>query len=410
VKALIIFKQFFQDIKRQKLRTFLTTFGIVWGTTAIIILVAFGEGLFLHQKKSFMGLGEGLVIIWGGETSMVFQGLPKKRQIRFDDEDIDRLKYEIPSIIRSSPEYSSYSQITYGRKTISQNIIGIYPEFGVVRNLIPESGGRFINDVDFEFRTRVCFIGTNVRNVLFGEGVNPVGKHIIIRGSPFLVVGVLKHKEQNSSYRGRDVYKVFIPSSTFKAMFTRSTPNNFIYQVADPDKSKSIERQVFKYFGKKYKFNPDDDQALFVWDTNESIRQFKPFFDGFKIFLGIIGVFTLIVGGIGTANIMYVVVKERSKEIGLKMALGATRIHIMSQIVAESLLMTAIGGSLGFFLAKIFEKLFPLLKLGEYVGDPKISMTHVTMTIVIIGAIGFLAGLFPAQRASKLNPVEALRL
>ena len=410
MKALIIFKQFFQDIKRQKLRTFLTTFGIVWGTTAIITLVAFGEGLFLHQQKSFLGLGEGLVIVWGGETSMVYQGLPKKRNIRFDDEDIDRLKYEIPGIIRSSPEYSAYAQITYDRKTINQSVIGIYPEFGVVRNLIPEPGGRFINDVDFEFRKRVCFIGTNVRNDLFGEGANPVGKHIILKGSPFLIVGVLKHKEQNSSYRGRDVYNVFIPSSTFKAMFTRSTPNNLIYQVAEPDNSAFLERQVRKYFGKKYKFNPDDDQALFFWDTNKSIRQFKPFFDGFKIFLGIIGVFTLIVGGIGTANIMYVVVKERSKEIGLKMALGATRFHIMSQIVVESLLMTAIGGSLGFMLAKVFEKLFPFLKLGEYIGDPRISMTHVIMTICIIGTIGFLAGLFPAQRASKLNPVEALRL
>jgi putative ABC transport system permease protein len=410
VRALIILKQFFQDIKRQKLRTFLTTFGIIWGTTAIIILVAFGEGLYRHQEKRFLGLGEGLVIVWPGETSLTYQGMPKKRNIRFDDEDIDRMKMEIPGIIRSSPEYSGQGKITYGRKTVNQNIIGIYPEFGVVRNLIAEPGGRFINDVDFEFRKRVCFIGTNVRNDLFGEGVNPVGKHVIIQGSPFLIVGVLKHKEQNSSYRGRDVYKVFVPSSTFKTMFTRTYPNNMIYQVADPDNSAAIEKMVFQYFGKKYKFDPKDDQALFFWDTNESIRSFKPFFDGFKIFLGIIGVFTLIVGGIGTANIMYVVVKERSKEIGLKMALGATRFHIMSQIVVESLMMTAIGGTLGFLLAKAFEALFPLMNLGEYVGDPKITASHVFLTIGIIGTIGFFAGLFPAQRASKLNPVEALRL
>jgi putative ABC transport system permease protein len=410
LKALIILKQFFQDIRRQKLRTFLTTFGIVWGTTAIIILVAFGEGLFRHQKKTFYGLGEGLVIMWGGQTSMTYQGLPKKRWVRFVDEDIDNLKYEIPGIIRSSPEYSAQAKITYDRKTISQNVIGIYPEFGVVRNLIPEAGGRFINDIDFEYRKRSCFIGTNVRNDLFGEGVNPVGKHVIIQGAPFLVIGVLKHKEQNSSYRGRDVYKIFIASSTFKTMFNRQHPGNIIYQVAEPSKSKIIEKHVFKYFGKKYKFNPDDDQALFVWDTNESMRQFRPFFEGFKIFLGIIGVFTLIVGGIGTANIMYVVVKERSKEIGLKMALGATRFHIMSQIVVESLLMTAIGGTIGFLIAKFFEKIFPLLGLGEYVGDPAIATKHVVITILIIGTIGFLAGLFPARRASRLNPVEALRL
>jgi putative ABC transport system permease protein len=410
LKALIIFKQFFQDIRRQKLRTFLTTFGIVWGTTAIIILVAFGEGLFRHQQKMFLGLGEQLVIVWPGQTSLPYAGLPKGRWIRFIDEDIDMLKHEIPGIIRSSPEYSSYARITFERKTISQNVIGIYPEFGVVRNLIPEPGGRFLNNIDFDYRKRVVFLGTNVRNDLFGEGVNPVGKHVIIRGFPFLVIGVLKHKEQNSSYRGRDVYKVFVPSSTFKTMFNRRHPSNLIYQVANPDKSKSIEKKVFKFFGKKYKFNPEDDQALSVWDTNESMRQFKPFFTGFKIFLGIIGFFTLIVGGIGTANIMYVVVKERSKEIGLKMALGATRFHIMSQIITESLLMTAIGGTIGFIIAKVFETVFPYLGLGEYVGDPVISSSHVVLTITIIGTIGFLAGLFPARRASMLNPVEALRL
>lgn len=410
MKALIIIKQFFQDMRRQKLRTFLTTFGIIWGTTAIIILVAFGEGLYQHQKKTFLGLGEGLVIMWPGQTSLAYQGMPKKRWIKFVDEDIDNLKYEIPGIIRSSPEYSAQANLTYEKKNISQNVVGVYPEFGIVRNLIPESGGRFISDIDFEYRKRVCFIGGNVRNDLFGEGADPVGKLIVIRGAPFLVIGVLKAKVQNSSYRGRDAYTVFIPSSTFKAMFNRQFPSNLIYQVADTEKSKSIERQVFKYFGKKYKFNPEDEQALFVWDTNESMREFKPFFNGFKIFLGIIGIFTLIVGGIGTANIMYVVVKERSKEIGLKMALGATRFHIMSQIVMESLLMTAMGGTVGFVIARVFAKLFPLLKLEEYVGNPVISTRHVLLTIVIIGTIGFLAGLFPARRASKLNPVEALRL
>jgi putative ABC transport system permease protein len=410
VKALIILKQFFQDIRRQKLRTFLTTFGIIWGTASIIILVAFGEGIFRHNKKQFLGLGEGLVIMWAGQTSMTYQGLPKKRPIRFIDEDIDNLKREIPGIIRSSPEYSNYSRITYGRKTMAQSIVGIYPEFGIVRNLIPEAGGRFINGVDLEYRKRVVFLGTNVRDDLFGEGFNPVGKYVIIRGAPFLVVGVLKHKEQNSSYRGRDVYNVFIPSSTHKTMFSRNYPNDLIYQVANPDKSKSIEREVFKYFGKKYKFDPNDDQALSVWDTNEDMREFKPFFEGFKIFLGIIGFFTLIVGGIGTANIMYVVVKERSKEIGLKMALGATRYHIMSQFVIESLLMTAIGGSIGYLLAQGLASVFPYFGLEEYIGNPVITARHVILTIVIIGTIGFLAGLFPARRATKLNPVEALRL
>lgn len=410
MKALIIFKQFFQDIRKQKLRTFLTTFGIVWGTAAIIFLIAFGEGIYKHNVKQFKGLGERLVIVWGGKTSIPFRGLPKGRRIRFNEDDIATLKKDISDIVVASPEYSGSGPLTYERKTLAQNVIGVYPEFAVVRNVIPEAGGRFLNDIDLEYRKRSMFIGSRVRDDLFGEGANPVGKYVVFSGVPFLVVGVMKDKDQNSSYRGRDRYKVWVPASTFKAMYNRRYPNNLVYQVSDEFKSKAVEKRVFEILGRKYKFDPADEQALSIWDTNEDMQEWRPFFQGFKIFLGIIGFFTLIVGGIGTANIMYVVVKERSKEIGLKMALGATRAQIMSQLIVESLLMTAIGGLFGFFIAKFFEMAFPMLNLTEYVGDPIIAMDAVIATISIIGTIGFLAGFFPARRAANLNPVEALRL
>jgi len=410
LKALIILKQFFHDISKQKLRTALTTFGIVWGTAAIIILVAFGEGIYKYQIKRFKGLGENLVIIWPGRTAKPFQGLAKGRWIRFTDEDIKMLKNEIPEIVVASPEYSGHGPLTYGRKTLAQNVIGVKPEFAVARNIIAEEGGRFINEIDFEYRKRAIFLGAKIRDDLFGEGANPVGKYVTFRGVPFLIVGVMKDKQQNSSYRGRDRYKVWIPSTTYKTMFNRNYPNNMIYQVSDELVSKRVEKRVFELLSRKYKFDPDDEQALMIWDTNEDMKEWRPFFQGFKLFLGIIGVFTLIVGGIGTANIMFVVVKERTKEIGIKMALGASRAQIMSQIIVESLLMTIVGGSLGFLIAKGFEAGFPSLGLTEYVGDPVIAMDAVIITVTIIGTIGLLAGFFPARRAANLNPVEALRL
>lgn len=410
MKTLIIFRQFFHDIRKQKLRTFLTTFGIIWGTAATMILVAFGEGIYQHQNKQFLGLGEKLVIVWGGKTSLPYKGLSKNRDIRFTDDDILLLKREIPEITTASPEYSGNGKITHGKKTLSQNVIGIWPEWGLARNMIPEAGGRFLDEIDSEYRKRVIFIGTDIRRDLFGEGANPVGQYVTLRGTPFLVIGVLKEKDQNSSYSGRDGQKVFIPATTFKAMWGHIYPDNMIYQVSDPARSKEIQNQVFKVWGRKFGFDPKDDQALSVWDTMESLGEWKPFFEGFKIFLGIIGIFTLMVGGIGTANIMYVVVKERSREIGVKMALGATRANIMIQIIVESLLITVIGGSLGFMLAKLFEAGFPLLKLTEYVGDPVITGNAVFMAIAVIGSIGLIAGFFPARRAANLNPVEALRL
>ncbi len=410
MKALIIFKQFFHDIRKQKLRTFLTIFGIVWGTAAIIILVAFGEGIYKNQVKRFKGLGENLVIIWPGVTSIPYEGLPKGRNIRFTDDDIAMLKREIADIVVASPEYSGNGPLTYERKTLAQSLLGVLPEFAAARNIIPEEGGRFLNYIDQEYRKRSIFIGSKIRDDLFGEGENPVGKYVIFRGVPFLIVGVMKDKSQNSSYSGRDRYKAWIPVSTFKGMFNRRYPNNLIYQVSDEFKSEAVEKRVFELFASKYKFDPKDDQTLMIWDTNKDLQEWRPFFQGFKIFLGIIGFFTLIVGGIGTANIMYVVVKERTKEIGLKMALGATQRQIMSQIIVESLMMTTVGGLLGFGIAKIFEAGFPIFELTEYVGDPIIALDSVIITISIIGTRGFLAGLFPARRAANLNPVEALRL
>ena len=239
MKTLIIFKQFFQDIRKQKLRTFLTTFGIVWGTAAIIFLIAFGEGIYKHNVKQFKGLGERLVIVWPGRTSIPYKGLPKGRVTRFTEDDIAMLKKDISDIVVASPEYSGNGPLTYERKTLAQNVIGVYPEFAVVRNVIPEDGGRFLNEIDLEYRKRSMFIGSEIRNDLFGEGANPVGKYVVFNGVPFLVVGVMKDKDQNSSYRGRDRYKAWIPASTFKAMFNRNYPNNMVYQVTDDFRSKA---------------------------------------------------------------------------------------------------------------------------------------------------------------------------
>jgi putative ABC transport system permease protein len=410
LKFLIIIKQFYVDLRKQRLRTFLTTFGIVWGTVATVFLSAFGEGLYRQAETSFKGMGDALVIVWPGNTAKPYKGLPKGRWIRFVDEDAQLLKREIPYITMASTEYNGSGPMTKGRKNVTQDINGVSPEYGIIRNIIPEPGGRFINQNDFEYRKRVVVLGTKVRDEIFGQGVNPVGQYITLKGAPFLVIGVMKQKIQNSSYNGRDERRVFIPSSTFKTIFKRNYPNNMVYQVSNPEYTLFIQKKVYEVLGRKYSFDPEDKEALGIWDTNETVKEMKPFFEGLKIFLAIIGVFTLMVGGIGTANIMFVVVKERTKEIGLKMAMGATRGYVMAQIICESIFIAAIGGLVGFAIAKGFEKLFPIFKLEEYIGTPVVAFKSAVITVSIIGLLGLMAGYFPARRAAHLNPVEALKL
>ena len=405
----VILKLFLTDIRKQKLRTFMTVFGIVWGTVALIVLMSFGEGVFRHTRKEFRGLGERIAIFWPGTTKLPYKGLPKGRELRMEADAANFLVSQVENIERASPEYSRRANLRVGTKTVSQNLAGVYPEFGDMRNVIP-SEGRFLNAIDQEFRKRSIFLGTNVRNDLFGEGTPSVGSYVFVDGIPFMVVGVLNEKDQNSSYNARDVDRAFIPSTTYEATFGEKLPDNFVYQIKRGDAWQHTQKQVFKVMGARYGFDPKDTDALWIWDRNEDEEQMKPFFDGFRVFLGIVGIFTLIVGGIGTANIMYVVVKERTREIGIKMALGATRGYIMAQILGEALLLTLSGGILGFLVAQSLLLAFPLLQLEEYVGTPVVAPWVVVTSIAVLSLLGILAGYFPARRASRLNPVQCLKM
>lgn len=408
-KLAIILRLFAKDVQKQKLRTFMTMFGIVWGTVALIVLMSFGEGVFRHTRMEFRGLGERIAIVWPSSTKLPYKGLPKGRWLRVGPEAADLLRSEIENIERASPEFSRRANLRVGRKTISQGLAGVYPEYGIMRNIIPERG-RFINAVDQQYRKRSIFLGTNVRDDLFGDGADAVGQYVFVDGIPFLVVGILNQKDQNSSYNSRDVDRVYVASNTYQATFGEKYPDNFVYQVKRSLAYRQTQKQVFKVLGARYQFDSKDKEALWIWDRNEDEEQMKPFFDGFRIFLGVVGIFTLVVGGIGTANIMYVVVKERTREIGIKMALGATPLHVMSQILGEALILTFLGGLGGFLVARAIIAVFPLLKLEEYIGTPVTAPWVVFSSISILMLLGLLAGFFPARRAANLNPVECLRL
>ena len=404
-----VFRQLWRDMRSQRLRTFLTIFGIVWGTVAISLLLAFGTGLHKQMIKSTAGLGDRIVIAWPGLTSMPYEGLGKGRRVRIRMEDVTAVERDARLLNGISGEYGTNMKLNYGKKQLSVDVSGVTPIFGDMRNLIPQRGGRFLNPIDVDKQRRVGFIGNQLAIDVFGEGVDPVGKTIQLEGSPFTVIGVLLEKEQDSSYSGRDHSKVFMPASTFRALTGREYVNNFVFRPKTASVSESASEEVRSILSGRLRFHPDDKEALSLWDTTEQFKFFDIFMLAFNSFLGIVGSLTLVVGGIGVSNIMNVVVEERTREIGIKMALGAKQRSILMQFLLETIFVTAIGGAIGFLISIGICAVFPE-QLVKYVGRPEVSPTVAALTATALGLVGIIAGYFPAKEASKLDPVVAMKL
>ena len=404
---------FYRELRRQRKRISLTIFALAWGTFSIVILLAFGEGLNRQMKIANKGLGTGIVIVSGGQTSIPYRGLGKGRQILLRREDVDLLKNKVPGIKYISPEGDRYANtLTLGRKSFTERVIGVYPSFEEMRTYYPQKGSRFINPVDLQNKRRVVFLGTDIAKRLF-ENDEPVGKTIMINAIPFLVVGVMQDKIQNSMYNGPDVDKAAIPYSTYQAIYGDEYIYRFIYMPEDITRAAAVKEDVYKALAVKHKFDPSDTQALRTWDTIEDEEIFGKIFLGIQIFMGIIGGLTLIVAGVGVTKIMYVSAKKRTKEIGIKMALGAKKRYVLFQFVSEALMIAFIGGAVGILLSFLTVGLFKALPLEGDVADlmahPVISSDIMFLTAFILGVIGFLAGVFPARKAASQKPVEALR-
>lgn len=401
--------QFLRDMRSQKLRTALTVFGITWGTIAIVLLLGFGVGLGRQLRKNFHGMGEGLLIVWPGRTSLPFQGLNKGRLIRFTEEDALSIKREVPAIKELSPEYNRYGvELKRDENTYATLVRGVYPIYAEMRNVIPQRGSRFLDAQDLDQRRRVIFLGYKVKKELFKDG-EAVGNHVLLNRIPFLVVGILIEKKQNSSYGERDEDSAFIPATTFAAVFGPKYINNMVIKAWNPAPNKGLIKEILTVMGKKYKFNPDDTDAISYWNMMEQETLFNGITLGFNLFLGLVGVFTLSVGGIGVSNIMNVVVEERTREIGLKMALGAKKRFVLSQFFFETFLITLIGGAIGLAVSYGILSALPTTSISDEIGRPTFSLEIALVAVALLGFVGFISGLGPARRAANLNPVEALR-
>ncbi|MBM3294104.1 MAG: FtsX-like permease family protein [Candidatus Aminicenantes bacterium] len=407
----IFFRNLARDLVRQPLRTILTLSGVVWGTFSVVLLIALGESVGASQKKSFHGMGAGIVLLFPSRTTLPYQGFKSGKPVRITPEQAEDLMEKVPGIETLSPEFVWSRRIRYGKQEFMNTVRGVNPSFERIRNTIPAKG-RFINPMDMAERRRVCFIGDVLATDLFGRD-DPIGKQVLIEGLPFTVVGVMAKKEQNSNYNGqRDENCAFIPWTTFAALYGAKYVSNIILRPLDSGRSAAVTQDVKGHFSKLAGFDPKDPDAIFVWDTLEFEKQFSVFFAAFNVFLGAIGALTLLVGGVGVASIMMVVVEERTREIGIKLAVGARRRTILVQFFSETLMIMIIGGAVGFALAAGVIKLIqgiPSEEFAEFFGEPRLSALVVASTGLILLAIGAVSGYIPARNAASTNPIEALR-
>jgi putative ABC transport system permease protein len=401
-------RQMIRDIRGQKLRTFLTVLGIVWGTVAVSLLLAFGQGFHHELRRQSAGLGRGIVIAFPSRTSMAFEGLGKGRRVPMTHRDVDLLRRRATTLGLISGEYGRDMKLQWRDRVLSVNTRGVEPAFAEMRSVIPAQGSRFLNPIDQELRRRVLFLGFELADDLFGE-VDPVGHTVSVDGLPFLVVGVMQEKDQNSNYAGPDSSKAFIPESTFRTITGVRYLHNFVYTASDVTRTEATTREVREILAARHRFHPDDEQAFLTWDTTEGARFIETFFAAFRTFLAVVGVLTLVVGGIGVSNIMHVVVEERTREVGIKMSLGARPRAVLAQFLTETLIITSVGGAIGLAVTYGLCEIFPSFGLAE-VGQPELSPALALGTVVLLGLIGLLAGYFPARTAANLNPVVAMKL
>jgi putative ABC transport system permease protein len=401
---------FARDLRTQKLRTFFALLGITWGTAAVVLLLAFGEGLRRYHSRRVHGLGNGIIVAWPMKTSMSFEGLPKGRPIRLEAEDVLKLASEIPELEAVSPELGLWDEpIVSGSRDDRAYIGGVYPCFGDLRHIYPQSGGRFINEKDIEKRHRVVFLGNRLKKELFGDA-EAVGETVFIRGTSFVVIGVLRSKLQSSTYGagkpdGRNAY---LPASTMTSVFGLNYISNFIYRAKHPRQQYFVTKRVYQVLARICGFDPADRETLMLWDLTETNKLIFYFFLGFNTLLGLCGVFTLMVGGIAVANIMYLLVGQKTSEIGIQIAVGAKRRHILAQFLLQGLVLVIAGGLAGFLISWILTTIMGMVPLPEQIGVPEMSPMVCLVTVVLLGVIGLLAGYFPARRAASLDPVRSL--
>ena len=405
----------FRTLWAHKLRTLLTMFGIAWGIVSIVLMVAAGEGLRVGQAKQAETLGKDILIVFsGGQTSLQAGGQRAGRKVRWVESDVPYVqeqatdcRYVIPELeqdnVRSHSPYNAAAFL----------VTGSLPPFGEIRSLTV-GAGRFYNWDDENEGRRVAFLGSDAAKQLFPQN-DAVNQTVYLNNVPYSVIGVMAKKKQDSSYDGWDVNKIFIPFASMRRDFPDKPPRtslNFDQLLVTPrslQQHEACKGEIRKALGQMHQFDPRDKEACPIWDTVQEAKAFETMTTGMKYFLGAVGVITLLLGGLGVMNVMLVAVRERTREIGVRKALGAPARTILKQFFVEALLIALISGGVGLGIAFGLCAVVNMLPMPDFFAGLLATWSSGLLAFGLLGTIAVLSALYPARQAASIDPIEALR-
>ena len=411
------FKDLLQDtvatLWAHKRRTLLTMFGIAWGIVSITIMVAASEGLGDGIRKNQETFGKDVMIVFSGRTSMQAGGLRSGRRVRWMEDDYIQVAKESPACKYVMPELGNNIQVHSLYNSGNILTVGSLPPFTEIRS-IAVAQGRFYNDEDNAEARNVAFLGSDTKKQLFADR-EALGQTVWMNGIPYTVIGVMKAKDQNSDYDGFDARKVYVPFNAMKRDFPNKPPSpehsvdRLLVAPWSLETHPDCVHQLRRTLGRLHNFDPRDKEAAGIWDTVKNAEANRLIIVGMEIFMGAVGVATLFLGGLSVMNVMLVSVRERTREIGVRMALGATRRSILRQFFLETIFVVGISGGVGLFISYGFCALVNLAPMPPFFSGMLTSWRIAAMSIFLLGLISVLSALYPANRAASVDPIEALR-